>query len=63
MRPKHDVMAEVNGQDIRPDALANACVERFGEGGLEGPVKKRLIQHHRRNRQIEVNPAENHPQN
>src|SRR5262245_60164494 len=30
-RPQHDVMAVVNGQDIRRDALANACVERFGE--------------------------------
>ena len=42
-RPKHDVMAVVNGQDISRDALAAACVERFGEEVLEGLVNKRLI--------------------
>ncbi|MCI0493145.1 MAG: hypothetical protein L0Z07_09435, partial [Planctomycetes bacterium] len=49
-RPKHDVMAVVNGQDIRHDALGTACVERFGEEVLEGLVNKRLIMHHCRNR-------------
>ena len=44
-------MAVVNGQDIRRDALATACVERFGEEVLEGLVNKRLIMHHCRNRQ------------
>jgi parvulin-like peptidyl-prolyl isomerase len=57
-RPKHDVMAVVNGQDIRRDALATACVERFGEEVLEGLVNKRLIAHHCRNRQITVTDAE-----
>jgi parvulin-like peptidyl-prolyl isomerase len=56
--PKHDVMAVVNGQDIRRDALATACVERFGEEALEGIVNKRLIQHHCRNRGIQVTDAE-----
>ncbi len=57
-RPKHDVMAVVNGQDIRRDALATACVERYGEDVLEGLVNKRLIMHHCRNRHIEVTDAE-----
>jgi parvulin-like peptidyl-prolyl isomerase len=54
----HDVMAVVNGQDIKRDALATACVERFGKDVLEGLVNKRLIMHHCRNRQIEVTDAE-----
>lgn len=53
-RPKHDVMAVVNGQDIRRDALGTACVERFGEEVLEGLVNKRLIAHHCKNRGIQV---------
>ena len=57
-RPKHDVMAVVNGQDIRRDALASACVERYGEEVLEGLVNKRLILHHCRNRNIEVTDQE-----
>jgi parvulin-like peptidyl-prolyl isomerase len=57
-RPQHDVMAVVNGQDIRRDALATACVERFGEEVLEGLVNKRLILHHCRNRQLEVTDEE-----
>jgi parvulin-like peptidyl-prolyl isomerase len=57
-RPQHDVMAVVNGQDIRRDALATACVERFGKDVLEGIVNKRLILHHCRNRQIEVTDQE-----
>ncbi len=57
-RPKHDVMAVVNGQDIRRDALATACVDRFGEDVLEGIVNKRLIAHHCRNRGITVTDAE-----
>jgi parvulin-like peptidyl-prolyl isomerase len=57
-RPQHDVMAVVNGQDIRRDALANACVERFGEDVLEGLVNKRLIMHHCRNRNITVTDPE-----
>ncbi|MCI0332940.1 MAG: peptidylprolyl isomerase [Planctomycetes bacterium] len=57
-RPKHDVMAVVNGQDIRREALASACVERFGEEVLEGLVNKRLIMHHCRNRQVEVTDAD-----
>jgi parvulin-like peptidyl-prolyl isomerase len=57
-RPKHDVMAVVNGQDIRRAALATACVERYGEEVLEGLVNKRLIQHHCRNRGIQVTEAE-----
>lgn len=57
-RPKHDVMAVVNGQDIRREALAAACVERYGEETLEGLVNKRLILHHCKNRQIEVTDQE-----
>jgi parvulin-like peptidyl-prolyl isomerase len=57
-RPKHDVMAVVNGEDIRRDALATACVERFGEDVLEGLVNKRLILHHCRNRNIVVTDAD-----
>jgi len=57
-RPQHDVMAVVNGQDIRRDALATACAERFGEEVLEGLVNKRLILHHCRNRQIDVTDQE-----
>ncbi len=51
-------MAVVNGQDIRRDALATACVERFGKDVLEGLVNKRLIMHHCRNRNIEVTDQE-----
>jgi parvulin-like peptidyl-prolyl isomerase len=54
----HDVMAVVNGQDIKRDALGTACVERFGKDVLEGLVNKRLIMHHCRNRNIEVTDAE-----
>ena len=57
-RPKHDVMAVVNGEDIRRDALAAACVDRFGEEMLEGMVNKRLIEHHCRNRNITVTEQE-----
>src|SRR5262249_48235055 len=54
----HNVMAVVNGQDIKRDALGTACVERFGKDVLEGIVNKRLIAHHCRNRQIEVTDQE-----
>jgi parvulin-like peptidyl-prolyl isomerase len=57
-RPKHDVMAVVNGQDIRRDALATACVERFGEDVLEGLMNKRLILHHCRNQGVQVTDAD-----
>jgi parvulin-like peptidyl-prolyl isomerase len=57
-RPKHDVMAVVNGQDIRRDALASACVDRYGEEVLEGLVNKRLILHHCANRNITVTEQE-----
>jgi parvulin-like peptidyl-prolyl isomerase len=57
-RPQHDVMAVVNGQDIRRGALASACVERYGEEVLEGLVNKRLILHHCKNRGIEVTDQE-----
>jgi parvulin-like peptidyl-prolyl isomerase len=53
-KPTHDVMAVVNGQDIRRDALGTACVERFGKDVLEGLVNKRLIAHHCQNRNIQV---------
>ena len=56
-------MAVVNGQDIRRDALATACVERFGKDVLEGLVNKRLIMHHCRNRNIEVTDAGNRCRN
>jgi parvulin-like peptidyl-prolyl isomerase len=57
-RPQHDVMAVVNGQDVRREALAAACVDRFGEEVLEGLVNKRLIEHHCQNRGITVTPQE-----
>ena len=57
-RPQHDVMAVVNGQDIRRDALASACVDRYGEEVLEGLVNKRLIMHYCANRDIQVTDAE-----
>jgi parvulin-like peptidyl-prolyl isomerase len=57
-KPQHDVMAVVNGQDIRRDALATACCERYGNEVLEGLVNKRLIQHYCKNRQIEVTDQE-----
>ncbi|MEX2315654.1 MAG: peptidylprolyl isomerase [Pirellulales bacterium] len=57
-RPQHDVMAVVNGQDIRRDALAAACAERFGEEVLDGLVNRRLIMHHCRNRRIDVTEPE-----
>lgn len=57
-RPQHDVMAVVNGEDIRREALATACVDRFGEEVLEGLVNKRLIEHHCRNRHVSVSDAE-----
>lgn len=56
--PQHDVRAIVNGEDISRQALAQACVERFGEEVLESIVNKRLIQHHCRNRQITVTDTE-----
>jgi parvulin-like peptidyl-prolyl isomerase len=57
-RPKHDVMAVVNGQDIRRGSLASACVDRYGEEVLEGLVNKRLILHHCKNRGITVTDQE-----
>ncbi len=56
--PEHDVMAIVNGQDISRPALAQACVERFGEEVLEAMVNKRLIEHHCRNRGITITTTE-----
>ncbi|HEY4233886.1 MAG TPA: peptidylprolyl isomerase [Lacipirellulaceae bacterium] len=52
--PKHDVMAIVNGADIRREALAAACVDRYGKDTLESLVNKRLIEHHCRNRGVTV---------
>jgi parvulin-like peptidyl-prolyl isomerase len=57
-KPQHDIMAVVNGQDIRRDALATACCDRYGTEVLEGLVNKRLIQHYCKNRQIEVTDQE-----
>jgi parvulin-like peptidyl-prolyl isomerase len=57
-RPQHDVMAVVNGQDIRRDALASACVDRFGTEVLEGLVNKWLIMHHCQNRGLTVTDEE-----
>jgi parvulin-like peptidyl-prolyl isomerase len=57
-RPNHDVMAVVNGQDIRRDSLAHACMERYGKEVLESIVNKRLILHHCKNRNIEVTREE-----
>jgi parvulin-like peptidyl-prolyl isomerase len=57
-RPQHDVMAVVNGQDIRRAALASACVDRFGEQVLEDLVYKRLVLHYCENRGITVTEQE-----
>lgn len=57
-RPKHDVMAVVNGQDIRRAALASACVDRYGEEVLEDLVNKRLILHRCRNQGLNVTDQE-----
>lgn len=57
-KPKHDIMAVVNGQEIRRDALGTACVERFGKDVLEGIVNKRLILHYCQNRNITVTDQE-----
>jgi parvulin-like peptidyl-prolyl isomerase len=56
--PKHDVMAIVNGQDIRREALAAACVDRYGKDTLESLVNKRLIEHHCQNRNVTVTDAD-----
>ncbi len=56
--PQHDVMAIVNGQDVSRQALAQACVERYGEEVLESLVNKRLIQHHCHNRGVQITDAE-----
>lgn len=56
--PEHDVMAIVNGQDINRQALAQACVERFGEDVLESLVNKQLIEHHCRKRGITITHAD-----
>lgn len=57
-QPQHDLMAAVNGENIQRDALASACVERFGQDVLEGLINKRLIEHHCRNRKITVSNEE-----
>jgi parvulin-like peptidyl-prolyl isomerase len=57
-RPKHDVMAVVNGQDISRAALASACVDRYGEELLEDLVNKRLILHRCRNQGLNVTDQE-----
>lgn len=53
-KPKHDVMALVNGKDISRVDLVNACVSRFGEGVLESLVNKRLIMSHCEKRGIVI---------
>lgn len=57
-KPQHDVMAIVNGQDVSRPALAQACVERFGEDVLEALVNKRLIEHHCKNRGVTITEQE-----
>ena len=52
--PQHDVMAVVNGKDIRRAELAQACVERFGEEALDSLINRRLIEQHCRNRGVSV---------
>ncbi|TWT74455.1 Foldase protein PrsA 3 precursor [Posidoniimonas polymericola] len=56
--PQHDVMAIVNGQDVSRPALAQACVERYGEDVLEALVNKRLIEHHCKNRGVTITNQE-----
>jgi len=57
-RPKHDVMALVNGQDISRKDLIDACVRRFGEEVLESLVNKRLIMSHCEKRGITISQQE-----
>ena len=57
-RPKHDVMALVNGQDISRKDLLDACVVRHGESVLESLVNKRLILNHCEKRGITIDEAE-----
>ncbi|TWT47338.1 peptidylprolyl isomerase [Botrimarina hoheduenensis] len=56
--PQQEVMALVNGQDIRRETLIQGCVERHGEGVLESLVNKRLIDHHCRKRGLTVTDAD-----
>ncbi len=53
-RPKHDVMALVNGQDISRKDLLEACLARHGETVLESLVNKRLILNHCEKRGIAI---------
>ncbi|MEO1496629.1 MAG: peptidylprolyl isomerase, partial [Planctomycetota bacterium] len=55
---EREVMALVNGQDIRRGDLIQACVERHGESVLESLVNKRLIDHHCRKRGVAVTDAD-----
>lgn len=57
-RPKHDVMALVNGQDISRRDLIDACVRRHGKQVLESLVNKRLIMNHCAKRNITVTSEE-----
>ena len=57
-RPKHDVMAVVNGEDINRKELTDACVRRHGEEVLEALVNKRLILSHCEKRGISVSQQE-----
>jgi parvulin-like peptidyl-prolyl isomerase len=57
-RPTHDVMALVNGKDVSRQALADACIQRYGENVLESLVNKRLITNHCANHNITVTQAE-----
>lgn len=57
-KPKHDVMALVNGHDISRKDLTQACLERHGKEVLESLVNKSLIENHCRKRGITITTAE-----
>jgi parvulin-like peptidyl-prolyl isomerase len=57
-RPKHDVMAIVNGKDISRTDLIDACVRRYGEDVLESLVNKKLIANYCSKRGVTVTTDE-----
>lgn len=57
-QPPHNLVALVNGADIRRQDLIDACVRRHGETVLESLVNKRLIQNHCQKRGIAITKEE-----
>ncbi|MCA9248611.1 MAG: SurA N-terminal domain-containing protein, partial [Planctomycetales bacterium] len=57
-QPPSDIAALVNRQQITRDALAAACLKRFGKEVLESMVNKRLIEIHCQQQGITISDAE-----